>query len=118
MPTGSVWILTVCLLVASTASSPAMTGDRWIALCSQGASETELASCGAYVRGVADMIQAMQQSAPEVAKVCIPYDKSGNDLAKVAFPRIAELSAGERDKQVVVLLWGAFMLAYPCPPKP
>ncbi len=101
-------------LLASTASSLGMTGERWIALCSQGASEAELASCGAYVRGVADMIQVMQQAAPDVAKACIPYDKTGNDLAKVAFPLIAELSAVERDKQAVVLLWGAFMLAYPC----
>lgn len=104
-------------LLASTSSSLGMTGERWIALCSQGASATELASCGAYVRGVADMIQVMQQSAPETAKACIPYDKSGNDLAMVAFPRIAELPAADRDKQAVILLWGAFMLAYPCPPK-
>jgi hypothetical protein len=100
--------------LASTATSPGMTGDRWIELCSQGASEVELASCAAYVRGVADMIQVMQQAAPATAKACIPYDKSGNDLTKAAFPLIAKLSASDRDKQAVVLLWGAFMLAYPC----
>jgi hypothetical protein len=105
-------------LLASTVASLAMTGDRWVALCSQGASETELASCAAYVRGVADMVQVMQQASPEVAKACIPFDKTGNDLAKEIFPRIAELGAADRGKQAVILVWGAFMLAYPCTPKP
>jgi hypothetical protein len=102
-------------LLASTSSSLGMTGERWIELCSQGATEAELASCSGYVRGVADMIQVIQQAEPNASKACIPYDKTGNDLVKVAFPRIAELPSSDRDKQIVVLLWGAFMLAYPCP---
>jgi Rap1a immunity proteins len=90
------------------------TGDKWIKLCSDGAPLTDLVSCGSYARGIGDMVQIMQQAAPEVAKACIPYDKTGNDLATAAFPLIAKLPPSDRAKPAVVLLWGAFMLAYPC----
>lgn len=106
-------VLAASLTIATSAHSQ-MTGEKWIKLCSDGAPVTDLVSCGSYLRGVADMIQNLQLGAPEVAKACIPYDKSGNDLAKVAFPLVAKLSASDRAKPASVLLWGAFMLAYPC----
>jgi hypothetical protein len=59
------------------------------------------------------MIQIMQQAAPDVAKVCIPFDKSGNDLAVLAFPRIAELPPSDRAKSAAVLLWGHSRLFIP-----
>jgi hypothetical protein len=90
------------------------TGDKWIKLCSDGAPLTDLVSCGSYARGVADMVEIMRQAAPEVAKACIPYDKTGNDLAMAAFPLIAKLSPLDRAKPAAALLWGAFMLTYPC----
>ncbi len=112
-------VLTAAALLMNTAAlvqdaHAQSTGDKWIKLCSDGAPLTDLVSCGSYARGVADMVQIMQQAAPEVAKACIPYDKTGNDLATAAFPLIAKLPAGDRAKPAAVLPWGAFMLAYPC----
>jgi hypothetical protein len=91
-----------------------LTGDKWVKTCSDGAPLTDLVSCGSYVRGVADMVQILQQAAPEVAKACIPYNKSGNDLAAAAFSVIAKLPPSDQAKPAAALLWGAFMIAYPC----
>jgi hypothetical protein len=106
-------LLMITITHAQDAPVP-FTGDKWIKLCSDGAPLTDLVACGSYARGVADMVQAIQQAAPELAKVCIPYDKTGNDLAAAAFQLIAKLSASDQAKPAVVLLWGAFAMAYPC----
>jgi hypothetical protein len=103
------------LLAASAETRFQVTGDMWVKWCSEGAPLTDLASCGSYVRGVVDMIQLMQQpSAPEVAKVCIPNVKTGDDLAKIALPIIAALTERERAMPAVYLLWNAFWRVYPC----
>ncbi len=107
-------VSTVAAVLLMTTAAPAFTGEKWIKLCSDGAPMTDLVSCGSYARGVADMIQVMQQAAPQVAKACIPYDKTGNDLVTAAFSLIVKLPDSDRTKPAVVLLRGAFMLAYPC----
>ena len=105
--------LTALALMSTTAYSQASV-DRWIAVCSDGASDIELASCGSYVRGVMDAIIILQEIFPENEKTCIPPTATGSDLAKRAFPYVLKQHSGGRAVLASVSLMAAFHEAYPC----
>ena len=105
------------LAVMSTAAYSEVTVDRWIAVCSDGASDLELASCGSYVRGVADAVIILQEYFSEEEKTCIPPTATGSDLAKRAFPYVLKQHSEGRAVLASASLMAAFHEAYPCAPK-
>ncbi len=108
--------LTALALMSPAAYSQA-SADRWLAFCSKNASEIELASCGSYVRGVADAIIILQTALPEKEKTCIPPTATGSDLARLAFPYVLNQHSNGRAVLASALLMAAFHEAYPCAPK-
>jgi hypothetical protein len=102
------------LALMSTAAYSEVTVDRLITVCSEGASEIELASCGSYVRGVADAAIILQENFSEKEKSCIPPAATGSDLAKRAFPYVLKQHSGGQAVLASVSLMAAFHEAYPC----
>jgi len=102
------------LALMSTAAYSEVTVDHLITVCSEGASDIELASCGSYVRGVADAAIILQENLSEKEKSCIPRAATGSDLAKRAFPYLLRHPSEGRALLASASLMAAFHEAYPC----
>lgn len=102
------------LALMSTAAYSEASVDRLITVCSEGASDIELASCGSYVRGVADAAIILQENLSEQEKSCIPPAATGSDLAKRIFPFVVKQRSAGRALLASASLMTAFHEAYPC----
>jgi hypothetical protein len=100
------------LAMMNTAAYSQTAVDRWIALCSKRASESELASCRSYARGVADAVMLMR---PELTNTCIPAGITEKDLVDLILPYVQGVPATSPPHAAATLLFNAFRAAFPCP---
>jgi hypothetical protein len=110
-------IAIAALAMMNTAAHSQTRVDQWLALCSKSTSESELASCRSYARGVADVVMLTQKSYPEVTRTCLPAGITENDLVDLALPYVQGQPPTSPPLVAATLLMNAFRAAFPCPTK-
>jgi len=102
------------LAVMTTAANAQTTVDRWIALCSNQASEADQHACRAYARGVADSVILMRKSNPQQVNICIPDGISEKDLVDLTLPYVQGQTPTSPPLPAANQLVSALAGAFPC----
>ena len=102
-------------LAVMTAAADAQTPvDRWIAACSNRASEPDQSACRAYARGVADSIILMRKTNPQQVNICIPEGLSEKDLVELTLPFVQGQTPTSPPLPAANQLVNALAAGFPC----
>lgn len=102
------------LAVMTSAADAQIAVDRWIALCSNHASEADQNACRSYTRGVADSVILMRKTNPQQVNICVPEGISEKDLVDLTLPYVQGQTPTSPPLPAANLLVNALAGAFPC----